>query len=113
MSTPESTSFRYRLLFARNTRELNQDELAKRAKLPATAISHFERGTRKPSFDNLRKLADALSVSVDYLMGRSETFNENHSHQPEIFRDYDNLSERDRELAKNFMAQLAKRKTEH
>ena len=34
------------------------------------AISHFETGQRSPSFENLRKLADALNVSVDYLLGR-------------------------------------------
>jgi transcriptional regulator with XRE-family HTH domain len=38
--------------------------------LQPSAISHFETGSRKPSFDNLRRLADALSVTTDYLIGR-------------------------------------------
>lgn len=109
MSTPESSIFKQRLQIARETRKLSQDALAKLALLPSTAISHFETGARKPSFDNLKKLADALDVSVDYLMGRAESFNDNSSHDVEIFRDYDNLSERDRELARDFMARLAKR----
>jgi transcriptional regulator with XRE-family HTH domain len=29
-----------------------------------------ESGARKPSFENLRRVADKLDVSVDYLMGR-------------------------------------------
>ena len=40
----------------------------------ASAISHFETGTRKPSFDNLRRLADALDVTTDYLLGRVKDF---------------------------------------
>ena len=36
-------------------------------------ISHFETGTRqRASAANLVKLANALSVSVDYLLGRSD-----------------------------------------
>jgi len=36
-------------------------------------ISHFETGVRgKPSADNLVKLANALEVSIDYLLGRTE-----------------------------------------
>ena len=33
-------------------------------------MSHFEAGRRQPSFHNLRKLADALGVTTDYLLGR-------------------------------------------
>src|SRR4051812_33811147 len=62
--------FPERLKAARQTRELSQDGLAKLANLQPSAISHFETGTRKPSFDNLRRLADALDVTTDYLLGR-------------------------------------------
>ena len=54
--------FPQRLQSLRSTLKLNQDELAKRAGLQPTAVSHFETGTRKPSFDNLRRLADALET---------------------------------------------------
>jgi transcriptional regulator with XRE-family HTH domain len=71
---PESTSpsevFPQRLRAARELRELNQAELARRAGLQASAVSHFETGARKPSFDNLKRLADALNVTTDYLLGR-------------------------------------------
>jgi transcriptional regulator with XRE-family HTH domain len=111
MSTPKETLFRLRLLQTRKTRELNQDELAKKADLPTTAISHFESGSRKPSFDNLRKLADALEVSIDYLMGRTDNVSGSKSVEAEIFRDYEKLTNDDRELARDFMARLAKRKS--
>lgn len=90
---------------------MNQEQLAEKAKLPATAVSHFERGTRKPSFDNLRKLADALEVSVDYLMGRTDNPTGNFGQDAEIARHYDNMTEDDRELARDFMERLAERGT--
>src|SRR5215831_4298497 len=67
--------FPARLRAARDKRGLNQGDLAKRAGLQASAISHFETGTRKPSFDNLRRLADALDVTTDYLLGRVTELN--------------------------------------
>jgi transcriptional regulator with XRE-family HTH domain len=71
---PESTSpseiFPQRLRAARELRDLNQAELARRAGLQASAVSHFETGARKPSFDNLKRLADALNVTTDFLLGR-------------------------------------------
>ena len=72
MSEQSSLSklFPQRLRAARELRELNQAQLADRASLQASAISHFETGLRKPSFDNLKRLADALDVTTDYLLGR-------------------------------------------
>ena len=64
------TSFTERLRKARENRGLTQSDLAQRAGLEPSAVSHFEAGRRQPSFHNLRKLADALSVSTDYLIGR-------------------------------------------
>ena len=112
MSTPKERLFKDQLQQTRKMRELNQEELAKKAGLASTAISHFESGARKPSFDNLRKLADALEVSIDYLMGRTANISGDQSHKAEIFRDYENLTDDDRELARDFMARLAKRNTE-
>ncbi len=56
----------------RQEKNLNQTELAQKTSLHQTAISHFEAGSRKPSFDNLIKLADALEVTTDYLLARGE-----------------------------------------
>lgn len=112
MSTSDGALFKKRLIDTRKTRKLSQEGLAKKAGLPSTAISHFESGTRKPSFDNLRKLADALEVSIDYLMGRADEMSGSLRKDAEIFRDYENLTDDDRELARDFMARLAKRKTD-
>ncbi len=56
----------------RQDKNLNQTELAQKTSLHQTAISHFEAGSRKPSFDNLIKLANALEVTTDYLLDRGE-----------------------------------------
>jgi transcriptional regulator with XRE-family HTH domain len=68
-----SDDFPARLRAAREKRGFNQAQLATEAGLPSTTISHFEAGSRKPSFDNLRRLSRALNVSSDYLMGITDT----------------------------------------
>src|SRR3954467_9316055 len=55
----------------REMRGLTQGELGTRAGIAAASISHFETGQRVPSLDSLVKLADALEVSVDALLGRA------------------------------------------
>src|SRR5262249_10362890 len=93
-----SEVFPDRLREARETRKLSQEALAGRAGLQASAISHFESGTRKPSFDNLRRLADALEISTDYLLGRTPNIS-GAATSDQLHRDYDRMSQEDRELA--------------
>ena len=100
--------FPERLRKVRESRKLSQAELAERAGLQASAISHFETGTRKPSFANLRRLADALQVSTDYLLGRTEDMTESSSADV-MFRDLGSLSQRDREVIRDLASQLAAR----
>ncbi len=64
-----SSDFPARLKASRELRKLTQAELGQRAGLPSTTISHFESGSRKPSFDNLKRLTRVLAVNTDYLMG--------------------------------------------
>ena len=39
--------------------------------IPGPTISKIENGHRRPNLENVVKLADALGVSVDYLVGRT------------------------------------------
>ncbi len=104
-----SELFPERLRIARETRELSQAGLAEKAGLQASAISHFETGTRRPSFANLRRIADALQVSTDYLLGRTENM-AGGATADVMFRDIGSLSEHDREVIRTLAAQMAARK---
>jgi transcriptional regulator with XRE-family HTH domain len=109
-STPSLTSdvFTTRLRIAREYRGLNQAELARVAGMQPSAISHFETGTRKPSFDNLRILADSLDVTTDYLLGRVNGFKEL-AGADKLHRHYELLSGDDRKVADDLIEMLANR----
>jgi transcriptional regulator with XRE-family HTH domain len=110
MSTmiPPSDIFKERLRAARDLRGYSQGALAERAQMPPTSIAHFESGSRKPSFETLRRLANALDVTTDYLLGRVDEPSLAEAGDP-LFRDVGKLTGRDRELAKDFLEMLAKR----
>jgi len=107
MSTKPSEIFKERLRAAREFRELSQGELAKRAGLQASAVSHFETGTRKPSFDNLKRLADALRVTTDYLLGRTDDMEASATSADKLHRHYSGLSAEYQEMADDFIEMLA------
>src|SRR2546423_4738655 len=71
MSTPELEDLPRALKELRERRGFTQADLANRADMAAASISHFETGQRLPSLDSLVKLADALEVSIDTLLGRA------------------------------------------
>ena len=48
---------------------MNKAQLASKAGLTRPAITYYENRNTKPTLQSLRKLADALEVSVDYLIG--------------------------------------------
>ncbi len=108
MNKSQPTDFKDRLREAREMRSLNQAELAEKAGLPASSISHFEAGSRKPSFDNLRRLAGVLNVTTDFLLGRVNSPNQAAEADP-LYRDIQNLSEQDRDLTRDFLKMLADR----
>jgi len=106
MSSPSTEVFPVRLRTAREYRGLSQSELAVRSGLQPSAISHFETGARKPSFDNLRLLADALDVTTDYLLGRVAEFKEL-AGADTLHRHYNALHEDDRKFADDLITHLA------
>lgn len=61
-----------RLARCRRERGLQQKILAKRAGIAAVTLSRFENGASRPSLPALCRLAHALDVSVDYLVGRTD-----------------------------------------
>lgn len=103
--------FGQRLRAARMLRELEQQQLAQKAGLPPSSISHFESGARKPSFDNLRSLAKSLDVSTDYLLGRVDTIDRVESSQ-RLHRHLGTLSDADLNTVEGFINMLKTGKLE-
>lgn len=108
MNSEAADIFKERLKSARDLRELSQTQLAALAELPPSSVSHFEAGARKPSFENLKRLATALNVTTDYLLGRSAT-TEAVATAGRLHRDLGNLSSDDLKLAEDFIGMLANR----
>jgi transcriptional regulator with XRE-family HTH domain len=52
---------------------INQAELARRAGITRSALTQILAGNRTPSTPALLQIAGALGVSVDFLLGKSET----------------------------------------
>ncbi len=101
--------FPRRLRAAREMRKLSQVDLAVRARLQQAAVSLYESGARRPSLRNLKGLAEALEVTTDYLVGRSESPAPLPSPDEPLFKDFERLTTADRELARQLVAQLARR----
>jgi len=96
--------FPSRLRTKREQRGLSQTELANKTGLQPSAIAHFEGGRRKPSFDNIRVLANALNVSSDYLLGNDGGAT--------AFRNEENLSDTDRKYVQGIIDMMISKKDE-
>jgi transcriptional regulator with XRE-family HTH domain len=107
-----SDVFSQRLKVARDLRKLSQGELAERSGLQPSAISHFETASRSPSFDNLKKLADALDVTSDFLLGITDQPTASGPKAQALFRHAENVSSSDLELLETMAANMAKKNLE-
>lgn len=107
-STQPTDIFQERLKAARELRGLNKVKLAADAGLDPSVLSHFESGTRKPSFENLKRLATALHVTTDYLLGRADT-PEASATPGRLHRDLQKLTAQDLDLTQEFVDLLLKR----
>jgi transcriptional regulator with XRE-family HTH domain len=70
-SADPNDALRSNLRCLRELRGLTQTEMGARSGIAAASISHFETGQRVPSIASLVKIADALQVSTDVLLGRA------------------------------------------
>lgn len=68
----ERSPFGERLFKTRKIRGLSQTELGKRVGLSKRMISHYEgKAEEGPPLNTLSRIAEALNVSVSYLLGES------------------------------------------
>ena len=64
--------FGLRLATLRKEKKIAQGELAKTVGIHANVLGRYEREEAKPSIDMAAKLADALGVSLDFLIGKTD-----------------------------------------
>ena len=64
--------FSERLKDLRKQAGLTQVDVAEKLGISQQAYASWERGIKKPTQENLVKIAQVLNVSVDYLVGNSE-----------------------------------------
>lgn len=72
MTTDTTTTLGTRLRSLRQERGWNQTELGQRADLAQSEVSRYESGAATPNLANLLRLARALDVSLDVLVGREQ-----------------------------------------
>lgn len=68
--------FSERLKDLRKQAGLTQVDVAEKLGISQPAYASWERGVKKPTQENLVKIAQILNVSVDYLVGNSEEKND-------------------------------------
>lgn len=64
--------FAERLKTLRKQVKLTQAQIAEKLDISQQAYASWERGAKKPTQENLVKIAQVLNVSVDFLVGNSE-----------------------------------------
>lgn len=64
--------FANRIKYLRQSRELNQVQLADKLGVAKQSVSNWENDNIMPSVEMLEKIADFFEVSTDYLLGREE-----------------------------------------
>jgi transcriptional regulator with XRE-family HTH domain len=101
--------FPQRLKASRKLRKMNQDCLAARSGLQRSVISRFESGSHTPSFNNLNRLADALTVTADYLLGRAEKPGASGPEAGSLFRHAENFSAEDLKTLESMARLLAEK----
>ncbi len=103
-------SFGERLKELRKQRSLSQTELGELVGLHFTNVSRYERGLSLPGADTLKKIADGLGVSSDYLMsGTVEEAARAHFEDRELlnqFKEVDRLSDDKKQFIKRVIDAL-------
>jgi len=68
----KSISFGKRLTEVRKDKKMSQDEVGKLVGVHGAVIGRYERDEVKPSIEMATQLAEALEVSLDYLVGATD-----------------------------------------
>lgn len=115
MNASDQRGLPERLKALRKQKDFSQQELAEKAGVHYTHIGRYERGQSKPTTETLRRLAEALGVSLDYLVdGATEDVARATFEDRELLRQFQELQtldDDDKHVIKTLIdAFLAKRK---
>lgn len=108
----KSTQVAARLREARRKRALSQAELAATAELKQSAVSHYESGRRVPSLEHIIRLAKALEISVEFLIGADSSPSYSGGISAELAALLEKLPKKDVELLHLLARELSKRRPE-
>ncbi|UBM57588.1 helix-turn-helix domain-containing protein [Marinilongibacter aquaticus] len=89
-------TFGERILQLRKQLKYSQDDLEKLVGTSAPIVGRYERDEIKPSIEVASKLADALGVSMDYLLGKSDSMMLDKKNLQRL-EDIENLPENDKQ----------------
>lgn len=92
---------------AREIKGLSQTQLGRLAGCGQEKISAYETGKTRPQYQTLVHLADALQVSTDYLLGRTDEMERKVTLEDVLAEDEIDLILRYRELPKEKQAKLS------
>lgn len=99
--------FRTRLRKVREAKKLSQMSLGRLAGCGQEKISAYEIGKQQPRYTTLVHLANALQVSIDYLLGRTDEMERKITLEDVLAEDEIDLILRYRELSKEKQAKLS------
>lgn len=71
----ESKTFAERLKGLRIMKGMSQSELAKELCVSRSCISNYERGSRYPDYEMIKRIAEFFDVFIDYLTSTSDYYN--------------------------------------
>jgi transcriptional regulator with XRE-family HTH domain len=111
---PNSTGFGARLAELRRARSITQVQLAQAAGTTQRAISYYENEAGYPPVDAIIRLAEALEVSADELLGLKNGKAKKGEEEPQVkrlwkkFRQVADLPEKDQRAVIRLINSLAK-----
>jgi len=65
-------NFGHKISLIRKQKKMSQAQLGKASGINGDIVGKYERDEMKPSIETAKKLADALEVSLDYLVGEDD-----------------------------------------
>lgn len=103
--------FAERLKTLRKQVKLTQAQIAEKLNISQQAYASWERAAKKPTQENLVKIAQILDVSIDYLVGNSEEKSDELDNIELLFRmNSRGLTEKEKEIFKKELIEFMEKR---